>query len=241
MSPLTRTLHFALWSRIGLLPRFFVTRWQLGELKKTLRHAYHNVPFYRELWDAYRVRPEDIRTSRDLRRLPLTSKSLFRSQDLEPLIDRSFHDRYVRWTETSGSTGEPFRIPRTSPARFFQDNRYNAFYWYHALLRRGVTYEDIKNKFRVAHIMTKPERRLSEWYLYRSTASIREDPKEVITALRDFQPDVLKAGPTVLVELARSAEQLQCGKLPTPRYLISYGESFNTTQRKVIEDAFGTR
>ena len=43
-----------------------------------------------------------------------------------------------------------------------------------------------------------------------------------------------------MIELARAAEKLQCGKLPTPGYIISYGESFTATERKIIKDAFGS-
>ncbi|MEK7118511.1 MAG: methyltransferase domain-containing protein [Patescibacteria group bacterium] len=96
------SFHFAIWSRIRFMPRAFVRSWQLSELKKTIRLAHRNVHFYRTLWDKERIRPRDIRALRDLKRLPITSKRLFREQAVESVIHRSFPSRYVRWSETSG-------------------------------------------------------------------------------------------------------------------------------------------
>ena len=233
--------HFELWSRIRFMPRFFVRLWQLRELKKTVRLAYEHVPFYRSLMDSAHVRPDDIGRLQDLGHLPATSKLLFREQASENLLHHSFPLRYVRLTETSGSTGEPFCIPRTSLSLLFKDGRYNIHYWHQALLDQGVSYRAIHNTLRVAHIRTLPEKEPSAVYFFRPIGAVREDPKEVITALKEFHPEVFKAPPTVMIELVRAAERLGLGKLPTPRYLISYGESFDPGQRKIIEDAFGTR
>jgi phenylacetate-CoA ligase len=47
---------------------------QLQRLQWTVRHAYANVPLYRVKFDAAGVRPDDIRTLADVRRLPFTTK-----------------------------------------------------------------------------------------------------------------------------------------------------------------------
>ena len=47
-------------------PRALESR-QLGRLKRLVLHAYHKVPYYRELFDSAGVRPGDIR-SLDVRR-----------------------------------------------------------------------------------------------------------------------------------------------------------------------------
>nr|WP_274637499.1 phenylacetate--CoA ligase PaaK [Microbacterium bovistercoris] len=47
---------------------------QLRRLQWTARHAYENVPLYREKFDAAGIRPDDIRELGDVRRLPFTTK-----------------------------------------------------------------------------------------------------------------------------------------------------------------------
>ncbi|MEV8338257.1 phenylacetate--CoA ligase PaaK [Leucobacter sp. NPDC077196] len=48
---------------------------QLERLQWTVRHAYENVPFYREKFAAAGVHPDDIRSLADIERLPFTTKS----------------------------------------------------------------------------------------------------------------------------------------------------------------------
>lgn len=47
---------------------------QLERLQWTVRHAYENVPLYREKFDAAGVKPEDIQTLEDVQKLPFTTK-----------------------------------------------------------------------------------------------------------------------------------------------------------------------
>ena len=39
---------------------------QLRRLKKVVRYAYDNVKFYRDLYDAHNVSPDDIKTLEDI-------------------------------------------------------------------------------------------------------------------------------------------------------------------------------
>ncbi|GAA3759785.1 phenylacetate--CoA ligase [Microbacterium kribbense] len=47
---------------------------QLQRLQQTVHHAYQNVPLYRQKFDAAGIRPGDIRSLDDVRRLPFTTK-----------------------------------------------------------------------------------------------------------------------------------------------------------------------
>ena len=48
---------------------------QLERLQWTLRHAYDNVPHYRQAFDAAGVHPDDCRELADLAKFPSTSKA----------------------------------------------------------------------------------------------------------------------------------------------------------------------
>ena len=47
---------------------------QSYRLMRTVRRVYDNVPLYRERMDAAGVKPEDIRSIKDLHKLPFTYK-----------------------------------------------------------------------------------------------------------------------------------------------------------------------
>jgi len=78
---------------------------QLEGLKWTVNHAYNNSPQYREKFDKAKVRPEDIKSLDDLKRLPFTT-----AQDLQegypfPLLSVPF-EQVVRVHASSGTTGK---------------------------------------------------------------------------------------------------------------------------------------
>ena len=77
---------------------------QLAGLQWTVGHAYHGSDFYRARFDAAGVRPEDIRTLDDLRRLPFTTASDLREGYPFPLRSVPF-EQIVRVHSSSGTTG----------------------------------------------------------------------------------------------------------------------------------------
>jgi phenylacetate-CoA ligase len=79
---------------------------QLERLQWTLRHAYENVPHYRQAFDAAGVHPEDCRELPDLARFPTTSKADLR--DNYPFgMFAVPQDQVRRVHASSGTTGRP--------------------------------------------------------------------------------------------------------------------------------------
>lgn len=100
-----------------------------ARLSRLLQHAAENVPFYSETSRRLGLRPSQLSTISDLRRLPVVNKDTFRSRPMEDFLASNIpHDRRFEWT-TSGSTGDPFRFyldrQATSPvlaSHFFYDS-----------------------------------------------------------------------------------------------------------------------
>ncbi|MFD6204175.1 phenylacetate--CoA ligase PaaK [Streptomyces rubiginosohelvolus] len=79
---------------------------QLQRLRSTLRHAYDNVPFYRDAFDRAGLKPEDCRTLTDLARFPFTAKTDLR--DNYPFGMFAVPEPEVRRIHaSSGTTGRP--------------------------------------------------------------------------------------------------------------------------------------
>ncbi|MFJ9833006.1 phenylacetate--CoA ligase PaaK [Streptomyces sp. NPDC101169] len=79
---------------------------QLERLRATLRHAYENVPFYRESFDKAGVRPEDCRSLADLAHFPFTAKADLREQYPFGMFAVP-RERVRRLHASSGTTGLP--------------------------------------------------------------------------------------------------------------------------------------
>jgi phenylacetate-CoA ligase len=86
---------------------------QLERLQWTLRHAYDNVPFYRERFDATGVHPDDCRELADLAKFPMTTKADLR--DNYPFgMFAVPQDRVSRIHASSGTTGRPTVVGYTA-------------------------------------------------------------------------------------------------------------------------------
>lgn len=79
---------------------------QLEKLKKTVKYEYDNVPYYRKKMDDAGVKPEDIKSLDDIRKLPFTTK-----EDLAVNYPRGLfaakNEDIIRIHASSGTTGKP--------------------------------------------------------------------------------------------------------------------------------------
>jgi phenylacetate-CoA ligase len=86
---------------------------QFERLRWSLKHAYDNVPRYREKFDAAGVKPEDCRGLADLARFPFTTKVDLR--DTYPFgMFAVPMQRIVRIHASSGTTGKPTVVGYTA-------------------------------------------------------------------------------------------------------------------------------
>lgn len=78
---------------------------QEEKLKKQVRHAWEHVPYYRQKMEEQGVKPEDIQTLADIRKLPFISKHDLRETYPYGLLAVPLKD-CVRIHSTSGTTGK---------------------------------------------------------------------------------------------------------------------------------------
>ena len=88
---------------------------QWRRLTKLLRHAYLTTPYYRTLFDAIKLHPDDIRTPQDLRHLPTLEKSTLQTR-LDDLKSTAIPVSKMKRNATGGSSG--------TPVVFYQDRDY---------------------------------------------------------------------------------------------------------------------
>lgn len=79
---------------------------QVKRLKWSLKHAYDNVPFYRQSFAKAGVHPDDIQTLADLAKLPFTTKADLRDNYPFGMLVTPMSE-IVRIHASSGTTGQP--------------------------------------------------------------------------------------------------------------------------------------
>ena len=91
---------------IEIASRDEISALQLDRLKKTLAHAYQNVPHYKQAFDAMGVHPNDCKDLSDLAKFPFTVK-----QDLRDNYPFGMfavpQNKLARVHASSGTTGKP--------------------------------------------------------------------------------------------------------------------------------------
>ena len=113
-----------------------IAAYQDERLRGLVRHAYANVPFYRELMQALRLTPRDIRGRADLPKLPLLTKEHVRRNRERMVADGVRRERLIPGY-TGGTTGSALRFYSSPEAVAFQW----AVWWRHRQ-RFGLTTDD---------------------------------------------------------------------------------------------------
>ena len=95
-----------IWSKEETLSRAEIEAIQLSRLQETVTRVYAKVPAYRAKMDAAGVRPEDIKTLKDLAKLPFVTKQDLRDNYPFGLFAVP-REELVRIHASSGTTGKP--------------------------------------------------------------------------------------------------------------------------------------
>ena len=96
---------------IETMTRPEIEKLQLARLQKTVQHCM-NSPFYRKRFEENNLKPEDIKTLDDLRKIPFTTKQDLRDNYPFGLAASPLED-CVRLHSSSGTTGNPTVILHT--------------------------------------------------------------------------------------------------------------------------------
>ncbi|WP_050436295.1 glycosyltransferase [Chondromyces crocatus] len=211
------------------------------KLRRMIRHAYRNVPYYRSRMQALGLRPEDIRGQDDLYKLPLLSKSEVRQHLYFDILSENHDKSQVLRIATSGSTGEPFVC--------YADRAQLEFRWAATLRAQEWT----------GYQFGDPTVRLWHQTLGMSRSQVLRERADAMLSNRTFIPifelsdDNLDAMVRVLEEAAPVlldgyAEALDfLGRYVKerrplsvkPRAIMSSAQTLPLASRRLIEQAFG--
>ncbi len=212
---------------------------QLQRLRLILRQAYAQVPYYRDVFDSLRARPEDIKSLEDFRAFPLLTKSCLREQGARLYADDR-HRYDPRPIVTSGTSGQRLEVLMDKSANVLEFNYYWRF-WGWAGYRLGRPFAECSSVFfkkdggrRASPYAWSPlGRRLLLNTLELSTPRVRLQVRELWRRGVRF----LKGLPSVLSHFARIATEAG-ERLPRLEAVFSQGEVLLPSQRRRLKAAF---
>lgn len=85
-----------------------IKKWQLQQLSSLLEHAYTNTVYYREVFDSLNLKPSDLKSFEDLKKLPVLTRDIIKNR-FNDIIPKNIDSIKHRYSHTGGSTGEPMK------------------------------------------------------------------------------------------------------------------------------------
>lgn len=211
-------------------------------LRRIVAQAYHQVPYYQDLFQSLKLRPEDIRTVADLHKLPTLSKATLRREF--PRLQAADRRRYrPQVAHTSGSSGEPVRFLLDKPSNVLEF----VYYWRHwswAGYRLGNRFAELSSSY-----FLRDESRAGQTFRYQRgfgrllLNSLAIGPDNIAgyaRALREHRPKFLKGIASALYYLALFLDEAGVRDLELAG-VFSTGEMLLPHQRRVIERVFRCR
>ncbi len=206
---------------------------QEEKLRQLIRHAYENVPFYRDKFDSVGLRPEEISVIEDLSKLPVTTRLEIRNNFPDRMVAKNIPRQRRVLKQTSGSTGTPleFYLDATSwdyaRASYLLFNQWagirpgERFVWLASLSRK------LPVKTRLSHLLLR--------YSYISVADFTfQDMEVLVQRLARINPSLIGGFALHVFRLAQLAMKHDIEI--RPRAVIS--TSATIPSRKVLEKAF---
>lgn len=214
-----------------------ISSFQKERLMSLIRHAYNTVPYYRELFDKHKIKPDEIRNVEDLKKIPVLDKKTL-SENMERL--KSTRKYKLIRTFSGGSTG--------NKALIFKDKRYleiSAAVWYRDLYSVGISpgqksawvwggtihKESVKrriseklsnliNRKIVFHVLKYDDKRIVDW---------------IKNSFNKFNPEYIYGYAGAIYEIAKRIRKYNI-KIAPIKMIITTSERLE--HRKFIENVF---
>ena len=218
-----------------------IEAFQDEKLRHLIRHAYENVPYYRERWKSLKITPADIQTREDLAKLPVLTKEDVR-QNFERLVSMKANRHALIFRHTSGTTGKALHFYTSKSAIAFQW----AVWWRHRA-RFGVHLGAWHANFTGKRVVPLDQRTPPFWRwnrpLHQALLTMHHLTKEkifsVINFLNSHRFEFYSGYPSIIHMLALHAGDAGLSLENPPRAVFTGAENMLDFQRREIQKFTG--
>lgn len=212
--------------------------YQNERLKKIIKYAYKNVPYYNETFKKNKLVPEDIKSKEDLWKVPLLTKNDLK-QNFNKLKSKNIPKFVLNVGHTSGTTG--------APAHFYRD--LYSINFENAIVRRQWQWANFQQKDKLAvcrGIQVVDNERVEPpfWkynqyqnHLYLSAFHMSEkNLLYYVQVMKEQKPKALQAYPSTAFALARAFKR--ANEKLSLKAVFTSSEPLYSYQRELIEEVF---
>ena len=83
--------------------------YQNKNVRRVVSYAYEHSPYYRAILQNVNLKPSEVKTIKDLNKIPITTKKDLKNTPIEQVLTNP-NKKHLRKITTGGSTGQPFSI-----------------------------------------------------------------------------------------------------------------------------------
>jgi phenylacetate-CoA ligase len=220
-------------------PRNKILELQNQRLRQLVRHAYDNVPYYRQLFEEKALKPNDIECSADIIKLPVLTKQIIK-ENFNSLIAVNVSSRQISKKYTSGSTGEPlmFYVEKKGITQSYASSQ-RAYGW--SGYEIGDKSVFIGQRQEYHSVVEKTKERAKNFFerikIINVQAMSMDELPFIVREIKDFHPEFIQGYPSVIYLLARFMEREGENKLNL-KAIITIAEKVDDYQRDLFRKVF---
>jgi len=235
-------LPYHLWKirKAQRLNPFKLEELQNRNLRAIVKHAYERVPYYHKLFDSAGIEPDDIRTKKDLVKIPITNRKILQSLPINEKVARGVDIRKCIKGRTSGSTGEPLDVFFSKRELSYRIAMQTRVYGLNLRNKKVniLDREPVPSKPSPSMIFRKVRKYLNYLGLWRRYYfSLFEEPQELVSKLLEIRPDVIETYPSMLKSMSRFMKRENIYGI-APKLIFTEAELLSKRDRKRIETVF---
>ncbi len=202
-------------------------------LKRLIRHAGKQVPYYRRLFRSVGFDPESFRGREDLTRIPLLDKETVRTRRDELIADNA-RSYGITWESTSGSTGTPLHLIVDRGAQAAKLAALLRSYQWAGYSLRKKTFSLQSYYIENADFEYKP---VFNVLRFDSNKLKKDSALKVIAEVNRIKPKFFMGFPFDLLMFSRFA--LDEGiEIALPDAVVTYGETLSEHKREALKRAY---
>lgn len=211
---------------------------QLKKLKKIIKYAYDNVPYYQQKYSEIGFLPEDLKSLNDIKRLPILTKDAIREHKMD-LVSRKFKPENLIKKRTGGSTSVPLHFfwdHRAATFKYACTIRANNWAGYNMGDKLAAIWGDTDKKI---NLKQKIRRFLYERVIYLDTLKMDEAyMKQFFARMKRFKPQIMMGHAHSIFVFAEFVASSNI-EPPPIKGIISTAEMLYDYEREKIEQVFG--
>ncbi|RMF06679.1 phenylacetate--CoA ligase family protein [Candidatus Woesearchaeota archaeon] len=210
-------------------------QWELTQ--KIIRHAYENVPMYREKFKQAGITPEDIKKPEDMKKIPITTKDDIRNGFPDKILAEGTPPEAIEQKKSSGSTGRP--TPYYADTRSYDEERKAIFRIQNAM---GISADDSVVLIRNTNPESKrPVRRMMK-ALFSNTHFIStkemdlDNMNRYVNFIKKHKPKMIESFPHQILQVAKHMKEKGI-RIPV-EYVHLIGGNLNDKDREILKEVF---